>query len=108
MGSDAGTPLNFHGENGLEVYWMQQAGMKAMDALVSATLGAAKALGWDDRVGSIEEGKWADLLICDENPLDDLKRLANKKNLRAVFLAANWLPARRPTLIRFRFLHLIY
>ena len=96
MGSDAGTPLNFHGENSLEVYWMQQAGMKAMDALVSSTLGAAKALGWDDRVGSVEEGKWADLLICDENPLDDLKRLADKKNLRAVFLGGK-LVARQTT-----------
>ena len=45
MGSDAGTPLNFHGENGLEIYWMQQAGMKPMDALVSSTLGAAKGAG---------------------------------------------------------------
>jgi imidazolonepropionase-like amidohydrolase len=96
MGSDAGTPLNFHGENGLEIYWMQQAGMKPMDALVSSTLGAAKALGWDDRIGSVEEGKSADLLICDENPLEDLKRLADKKNLRAVFLDGK-LAARQPT-----------
>ncbi len=96
MGSDAGTPLNFHGENGLEIYWMGQAGMKPMDALVSSTLGAAKALGWDARIGSIEEGKSADLLICDENPLDDLKRLADKKNLRAVFLDGK-LAARQPT-----------
>jgi imidazolonepropionase-like amidohydrolase len=52
MGSDAATPLNFHGENGLEIYNMQQAGMKPMDALVAATSGAAKALGWEARVGS--------------------------------------------------------
>ena len=95
MGSDAGTPLNFHGENGLEIYWMQQAGMKPMDALVSSTLGAAKALGREDWIGSIEEGKLADLLICDENPLEDLKRLADKKNLRAVFLDGK-LAARQP------------
>jgi imidazolonepropionase-like amidohydrolase len=96
MGSDAGTPLNFHGENSLEIYWMGQAGMKPMDALVSSALGAAKALGWEDRIGSVEEGKSADLLICDENPLDDLKRLADKKNLRAVFLGGK-LAARQPT-----------
>ncbi|MFZ1040506.1 MAG: amidohydrolase family protein [Anaerolineales bacterium] len=95
MGSDAGTPLNLHGKNGLETYWMQQAGMKPMDALVSATLGAAKALGWDDRIGSVEEGKSADLFICDDNPLDDLRRLADKKNLRAVFLDGK-LAARQP------------
>jgi len=70
--------------------------MQPMDALVSSTLGAAKALGWDDRIGSIEEGKSADLLICDENPLDDLQLLADKKNLRAVFLDGK-VAARQPT-----------
>lgn len=85
MGSDAATPLNYHGENGLEIHYMEQAGMKPMDALVSATLGAAKALGWEARLGSVEEGKAADLLIMDENPLDDLKKLADKKLIRAVF-----------------------
>jgi imidazolonepropionase-like amidohydrolase len=95
MGSDAATPLNFHGENGLEIYCMQQAGMKPMDALVSATLTAAKALGLDARLGSIEEGKLADLLVMDANPLDDLKRLADKKLIRAVFLDGK-LVARQP------------
>ncbi len=95
MGSDAGTPLNFHGENGLEIYWMQQAGMKPMDALAASTLTAAKALGWDSWLGSIEEGKVADLLIVDENPLDDLRRLADKKSIRAVFLDGK-LAARQP------------
>ena len=60
--------------------------MKPLDALVSATLLAAKALGWEGRIGSIEEGKAADLLVVDENPLDDLKKLASKKLIRAVFL----------------------
>ncbi len=86
MGSDASTPLNFHGENGLEVHWMQAAGMKPMDALVAATLTAARALGWEARLGSIEEGKLADLIVLDLDPLEDLRRLADKKLLRAVFL----------------------
>ena len=85
MGSDAGTPLNYHGENELEIYQMQRAGMQPMDALVSATSGAAKALGWEARLGSVEEGKAADLLVMDENPLDDLKKLGDKKLIRAVF-----------------------
>jgi imidazolonepropionase-like amidohydrolase len=96
MGSDAGTPLNRHGENGLEIYWMQQAGMKPMDALVSATFLAAKALGWDSQLGSVEEGKNADLLVLDENPLDDLRRLADRKLIRAVFLDGK-LAAHHPT-----------
>ncbi len=95
MGSDAATPLNFHGENGLEVHWMHLAGLKPMDALVAATLNAARALGWEARLGSIEEGKLADLLVLDADPLEDLRRLADKKMIRAVFLDGR-LAARQP------------
>jgi len=85
MGSDAATPLNFHGRNGMEIYWMGQAGMRPMDALVSSTLTAAGALGWDAWLGSVEAGKTADLLIVDKDPLDDLRRLADGRCMRAVF-----------------------
>ncbi len=95
MGSDAGTPLNFHGENGLEVSLMQKAGLSPMECLVAATLTAAKALDRESQIGSIEEGKLADLLVLDSNPLDDLKRLADKKCIRAVFLGGK-LVARQP------------
>ena len=84
MGSDVGTPLNFHGENGLEIYWMAQAGMSAMDAIVSATGNAARALGWDAWLGTLEAGKVADLIVVDSNPLDDLRRLADRQQLRLV------------------------
>ena len=84
MGSDVGTPLNFHGENALEVYWMQQAGMSAMDALVSATGNAARALGWESWLGTLEEGKVADLIVYDKNPLGDLRVLADKTSLQFV------------------------
>jgi imidazolonepropionase-like amidohydrolase len=85
MGSDAATPLNYHGENVLEIHHMQQAGMQPMDALVAATSGAAKALGWEARLGSVEEGRAADLLVMDEDPLSDLKKLSDKRLIRAVF-----------------------
>jgi len=84
MGSDVGTPLNYHGENALEVYWMQQAGMNAMDALVSATGNAARALGWEDKIGTLEEGKIADLIVHNKNPLEDLRTLADKTSLQFV------------------------
>jgi len=84
MGSDVGTPLNVHGENGLEVYWMGQAGMSAMDAIVAATGGAARALGWEQWMGTLEPGKVADLIVLDANPLEDLRLLADKQHLQFV------------------------
>ena len=79
MGSDVGTPLNYHGENTLEIYWMGQAGMSAMDAIVAGTGNAARALGWDSWMGTLETGKVADLIVVDLNPLDDLRVLADKE-----------------------------
>jgi imidazolonepropionase-like amidohydrolase len=84
MGSDAATPFNFHGENTLEIYWMTQAGMSAMDAIVAATGTAARCLGWDEWLGKLEVGKVADLVVFDKNPLDDLRILADKKSLQFV------------------------
>ena len=84
MGSDVGTPLNYHGENALEVYWMQQAGLSAMDALVAATGQAARALGWEDWLGTLEEGKVADLIVHEKNPLEDLRALSDKTSLQFV------------------------
>jgi imidazolonepropionase-like amidohydrolase len=84
MGSDVGTPLNFHGENGLEVYWMAQAGLSPMDAIVAATGNAARLLDWDAWLGTLEQGKAADLIVLDENPLDDLRLLADKQHLQFV------------------------
>ena len=95
MGSDAGTPLNYHGENVLEVACMQEVGLKPMECLVAATFTAARAIGRETQLGSVEEGKLADLLVLDSNPLDDLKRLGDKKTLRAVFLEGH-LVARQP------------
>lgn len=95
MGSGAGTAFNVHGENAVEIHRMEQAGIKPMDVLIASTSGAAKALGCESRLGSVEVGKTADLLILDENPLDDLRRLADKKQIRAVFRDGK-LVARQP------------
>jgi len=92
MGSDVGTPLNVHGENGLEIYWMHQAGMSAMDAIVAATGNAARALGWEAWMGTLEPGKVADLIVLDSNPLDDLHVLADKKHLQFV-MKDGWIAA---------------
>ncbi len=68
MGTDAGTPFNYHGDNAQELDRMVALGMPPMDALAAATSGAADLLGLGDVIGTIEPGKQADLLVVDGDP----------------------------------------
>ncbi|HEX4277010.1 MAG TPA: amidohydrolase family protein [Bryobacteraceae bacterium] len=73
-GSDAGNPLVFHGptvQHELEL-WVE-AGIPAPVALQAATLNAARALRVESRLGSIQKGKDATMLVVDGNPLQDIK-----------------------------------
>ena len=71
FGTDAG--VYRHGMNWLEFGYMIEAGMKPMDAIKAATISAAELLGMKDQVGSIEVGKFADLVAVDGDPLKDPK-----------------------------------
>jgi adenine deaminase len=52
---------------------LQQGGMSNMQALRSATLNGANYIGMDHKIGSLEEGKLADLIVLDKNPLEDIQ-----------------------------------
>ena len=54
---------------------MVRYGMTPMQAVQSATISAAQLMRWEDRVGSIAQGKYADLIAVDGDALADLKKL---------------------------------
>ena len=56
-----------------ELEMMVEAGMSTTQALVAATSGAAAAMGLDQHVGVLQPGRWADLLILDANPIEDIR-----------------------------------
>jgi imidazolonepropionase-like amidohydrolase len=82
MGTDSAvTP---HGQNLRELGLMVDAGMSPMEAIVSSTSLAAECLGWDKRLGSLEQGKLADLIITNTDPLEDIRTLEDPDNIRLV------------------------
>ncbi|MBY0121689.1 amidohydrolase family protein [Bacillus sp. S/N-304-OC-R1] len=74
-GTDAGTPFNFPGLLAKELSLMIEYGMTPRKAIYSATLGAAKAVQMDHKIGSIQIGKEADLTIVRGNPLENIHNL---------------------------------
>lgn len=73
FGTDSG--VSVHGENAREFVYMVEAGMKPMDAILSATRNAADLLGASDRVGSIQAGRLADIIAVAGDPLADISEM---------------------------------
>ena len=71
FGTDAG--VQPHGTNWMEFVFMVQYGMPNMEAIQSSTIETARFLDIDDKLGSIEVGKIADLVAVNGNPLKDIK-----------------------------------
>jgi len=83
MGTDAGTPFNLHGENAMELAYMVECGMTALDALASATSVAHSLMQLTDR-GRIDTGFKADMIIVNGNPAADIMMAAKGENHRMV------------------------
>jgi imidazolonepropionase-like amidohydrolase len=77
FGTDAG-PFP-HGTQAIEFEWETRYGMSNLAAIQSATINAADLMGWTDQAGTIEPGKFADMIAVAGNPLDDIKQLENVK-----------------------------
>jgi imidazolonepropionase-like amidohydrolase/Tol biopolymer transport system component len=75
-----------------EVWNMALGGMTNHEALRTATINGAKALGMDEEIGSLQSGKLADLLVLDANPLADVKNTTSIRYVMAngrIFDASN-------------------
>ncbi len=72
IGLATDVPVMPHGENAKELSFRVSLGESPMSALVSATRLNAEILGWSDRVGTLEAGKWADLVAVPGDPLQDI------------------------------------
>ena len=77
MGTDAA--VYPHGLNAHELEVYVQLGMTPLGAIQSATINDADLLGWKDKIGALEAGKWADIIAVDGDPLHDITVLQRVK-----------------------------
>ncbi len=78
LGTDAA--VYPHGLNAHEVdVYVNQIGMTPLAALQTATMNAADLMGWSAKTGTLEPGKWADMIAVEKNPLDDVRVLQDVK-----------------------------
>ena len=93
MGTDAGVMA--HGTNLRELGLMVEIGMSPMEAIVATTRTAAECLGWQDRVGTVEAGKVADVVVAKKDPLQNIRSLANVDNIALVMKGGEVVKDRR-------------
>ncbi len=90
VGTDSGMPYTYYGKSTSEEMelMVRLGGASEMIAIIAGTKNAAWSLSIDDKVGTIEVGKSADLLVLavGKNPLEDITILQDKENIKRVFL----------------------
>ena len=98
MGTDGGGRRSdgnwsgFHDHVELELY--VKAGLTPMQTLVAATQGSARVMAVDRQLGTLEPGKWADMLVLNANPLTDIR---NTRQIESVWIAGHRLARRANT-----------
>jgi imidazolonepropionase-like amidohydrolase len=72
------------GTNAKELVAMEEAGMTSAEALLASTKVASKGVNMESRIGTVEVGKYADLLLVDTNPLENLHVLQDREKIMMV------------------------
>jgi imidazolonepropionase-like amidohydrolase len=68
-----------HGLNAHEFNVMVKLGLTPLQSIQAATVNSADLLGWPDKIGTVEPGKWADIIAVDGDPLQDVTTLERVK-----------------------------
>ena len=90
MGTDTGPAGRFQGFfEHAELELMVDSGLTPLQAIVTSTWEAARCLQVGDEVGTLETGKWADMVILTANPLEDIR---NTRTIKSVWVAGNHVP----------------
>jgi imidazolonepropionase-like amidohydrolase len=85
MGTDAGTPYNYHGRNAMElVQYVDKGIMDPIRAITASTKVAADAIGLLSQIGTLEPGKQADLLVLNTDPIQDIHCLMDLDSIFCV------------------------
>jgi imidazolonepropionase-like amidohydrolase len=95
MGTDMGFEPGM-GTNAFELEIYVGLGMTPMDAILTTTRNAAKALKLDHELGTIETGKLADIVAVDGDPLEDIRILQERKRIQLVMKEGEVYIDRRP------------
>jgi imidazolonepropionase-like amidohydrolase len=90
MGTDAGTPFNYHGDNAQELDCMVTLGMTPMEAIVASTAAAARLIGIQNSVGRLAKGMEADLVVIEGNPLRRIDLLRDRSRFLGVMKAGKF------------------
>ncbi len=84
LGTDAAMPLVFHGDNAHEFQLMVEYGLTPMESIVAGTRNAADNIGLLDDTGTIEVGKYADMVVVEGDPLQDIAVLRDSERIKLV------------------------
>ncbi len=86
LSTDANMGYDLMGNNAWELEILVDLGMSNMEAIMAATSVNAEIMDLDNRLGTLEEGKLADLIIVDLDPLKDISVLTQHSNIKLVML----------------------
>jgi imidazolonepropionase-like amidohydrolase len=85
LGTDTGTPFNFHGKNAEELVALVDIGFEPAEVIAATTIRAAELLGLAEDIGSLTSGKKADLVVVHGDPTRDISILSDPTKIVLVY-----------------------